>query len=133
MSQPLRPWVSPDTEFFWAALAEGRLLVQKCSSCGELRHPPRPMCPKCNSLEWDALDCSGRGSVYSFVMPQYPQYPWCDYPYVVALIELAEGIRIVSNVCGVPPEEVTIGMPVRVSFAEFEDGLVLHQFVPVMA
>ncbi len=133
MSRPLPPSVSPDTEFLWAALKEGRLLVQRCSTCGQLRHPPGPMCPKCNSLEWETIDCSGRGEVYSFVMPQYPQYPWCDYPYVVALIELAEGVRIVSNVRGVTPEEVSIGMPVQVSFPEFEDGLVLHQFEPVTA
>jgi uncharacterized OB-fold protein len=130
MSRPLRPTVSADTAFFWEALKEGRLVVQKCSACGRLRHPPGPMCPQCHSLSWAERECSGLGEVYSFVMPQHPQYPWCDYPYVVALIELVEGIRIVSNVCGVLPEEVNIGMPVQVSFAEFDDGLVLHQFLP---
>ena len=130
MATPLRPSMSPDTEFFWNGLRERRLLIQRCSSCGILRHPPRPMCPHCLSIEWDAIEATGRGTVHSFVMPQHPQFPFMDYPYIVALIDLAEGVRLVSNLIDIEPENAWIDMPVEVSFTEFDDGFVLHQFRP---
>jgi len=129
----LAPSVSPDTEFFWNGLKDHQLLIQRCGSCGVLRHPPRPMCPSCNSLEWDAVTASGRGSVHSFVMPQHPPMPFMEYPYIVALIDLEEGTRLLSNLCEVAPEDASIGMPVEVFYTEFEDGLVLHQFRPAGA
>ena len=89
------------------------------------------MCPHCNALAWEAIPSSGRGVVYSFVMPQHPPLPWFDAPYIVALVELEEGIRLVSNLCDVAPYAVTIGMPVEVFYAHFDDGLVLPQFRPV--
>ena len=128
MATPLRPSMSPDTEFFWNGLRERRLLIQRCSSCGIVRHPPRPMCPHCLSIEWDTIESTGRGTVHSFVMPQHPQFPFMDYPYIVALIDLAEGVRLVSNLIDIEPEDAWIDMPVEVSFTEFDDGFVLHQF-----
>jgi uncharacterized OB-fold protein len=130
MAKRLPPSTSPDTAFFWDALREHKLLIQRCRSCTALRHPPRPMCPKCNSLEWDTLTSSGRGVVYSFVMPQHPQFPFFEYPYIVALVELSEGVRLVSNLCGIAPAEVRTGMPVEVFYETFDDDLVLHQFRP---
>ena len=128
MATPLRPSMSPDTEFFWNGLRERRLLIQRCASCGILRHPPRPMCPHCLSIEWNTIESTGRGTVHSFVMPQHPQFPFMDYPYIVALIDLAEGVRLVSNLIDIEPEHAWIDMPVEVSFTEFDDGFVLHQF-----
>jgi uncharacterized OB-fold protein len=130
MSERLAPSTSLDTQFFWDALREHRLLIQRCSSCGALRHPPRPMCPACNSLDWDTLEASGRGTVFSFVMPRHPQFPWFDDPYIVAIVELEEGTRIVTNLVDVAPGDVTIGMPVEVRFETFEGGLVLPLFTP---
>ena len=75
MSFRLAPSTSPDTQFFWDGLAEHRLLIQRCTSCATLRHPPRPMCPSCNSLEWDTVAASGRGEVHSFVLPRHPAMP----------------------------------------------------------
>lgn len=89
------------------------------------------MCPGCNSLSCEAVEAAGRGTVYSFVMPQHPRYPWHDYPYIVALIELDEGVRLVSNLAGVTPDQAAIGMPVQVDYVTHDDGLVLHQFLPV--
>jgi uncharacterized OB-fold protein len=129
----LAPTPTPDTQFFWDAAAAHRLVIQRCGGCGTLRHPPRPMCPRCHALEWDALEASGRGTVYSFVMPQHPQFPFMEYPYVVALVELEEGTRIVTNIVGVEPASVRIGMPVDVVFEEFDGGVVLPQFRPVPA
>ncbi len=131
MPTRLAPSVSPDTEFFWKGLQENRLLIQRCTECGVLRQPPRPMCPGCTSLSWDAVESSGRGTVYSFVMPQYPPMRFMEYPYIVALIELDEGVRLVSNLCDVEPADVQTGMPVEAFYATFNDDLVLHQFRPV--
>ncbi len=91
------------------------------------------MCPHCNSLEWDTIEASGRGTVLSFVMPQHPQFGFMEYPYVVALVELEEGTRLVTNIVGTEPETVHIGMPVEVTYEEFDGGLVLPQFTPAVA
>ena len=88
------------------------------------------MCPSCHSFEWDTVEASGRGTVYSFVMPRHPPLPWFEDGYVVALVELEEGTRLVTNLVGVDPETVTIGMPVVVCFEEFDGGLVLPMFTP---
>jgi uncharacterized protein len=130
MATRLAPTVSPDTEFFWTGLRNHELLIQRCGECGTLRNPPRPMCPHCQSLDWDTLDATGRGTVYSWVMPQYPPMPFLEYPYIVVLVALQEGIRLVSNLVDIAPERVEVGMPVEVCFDEFDGDLVLHQFRP---
>ena len=89
------------------------------------------MCPTCNSLEWAAVEATGRGTVFSFVMPRHPQYPWFEPDYIVALVELEEGVRLVTNLVDVTPAAVTIGMAVTVRFDEFDGGLVLPMFAPV--
>jgi hypothetical protein len=124
------PAQSRDTAFFWEAAARGELLIQRCASCGELRHPPRPMCPSCNSLEWDTVTSSGKGTVHSYVIPRHPQMPGFEEPYVVVLVDLQEGTRIVSNLVGVDPGDVTNGMPVEVTFETFEGDLTLPLFRP---
>ena len=129
----LAPSMTPDTQFFWDGVRDHRLLVQQCASCGALRHPPRPMCPACQSLEWDAIEATGRGTVYSFVIPHHPPLPWFPEPYVVALIDLEEGTRIVSNVVGVAPDAVAVGTVVAVRFEHFDDDVVLPLFAPVGA
>jgi uncharacterized OB-fold protein len=125
-----RPVVNEDNRFFWDGVARGELLIQRCTGCGRLRHPPRPMCPQCRSLEWDTLRSSGRGAVYSYVIPHHPPVPPFTYPHVVGLIELEEGTRLVSNVIDIDPAEVRIGMPVEVCFISVDDDLVLPQFRP---
>ena len=130
MATRMAPTITPDTEFFWNGLRDNKLLIQRCGGCGELRHPPRPMCPKCRSLNWEAIESSGRGTVYSYVMPHQPRFPFFDYPYVVALVELEEGVRIVSNLTDIDPADVTVGMPVQAYFQTFDNDLVLHQFRP---
>jgi uncharacterized OB-fold protein len=130
MSMRLAPSMTADSQFFWDGVKEGRLLIQRCAACGALRHPPRPMCPRCHSLDWDTLESSGRGTVYSFVMPRHPQFPFFDDDYIVGLIELEEGTRLVSNVVDVAPDEARIGMAVVVRFDEFDGGVVLPVFTP---
>lgn len=130
MSERLAPSMNVDTKFFWDGAAQHRLLVQRCAACATFRHPPRPMCPTCNSVEWEAVESSGRGTVYSFVIPRHPPLPWFEDPYIVALVELEEGTRLVTNVVDAAPEDVTIGMAVTVRFEHFDNEVVLPVFVP---
>jgi len=125
-----RPSITRDNAFWFDAAKEGKLLIQKCASCGQLRHPPGPMCPSCHSLEWGTIEASGRGTVYSFVVNHYPQVPAFEYPLVVAVIELDEGTRFVSNIIGVDAADVEIGMPVVAEFVAFDEDLTLPQFRP---
>lgn len=128
-----RPALTQDNRFFFEGAKEHKLLIQRCTNCGTLRHPPRPSCAKCRSFEWDAVTASGQGTIYSFVVNHYPQVPAFDYPLVVALVELEEGTRLVANVAGIPPEEMVIGMPVIVGFEAFDEELTLPVFRPVPA
>src|SRR5262249_14628406 len=127
-----RPAITHDNRFFWDGLAERKILIQKCASCGALQHPPEPMCARCRSLEWQHVEASGRGTVFSWVVMHYPPVPPFEYPNPIGLIELEEGVRIVSNLVGVKPEDIRIGMPVQAEFASVDDdGFVLHRFRPV--
>jgi uncharacterized OB-fold protein len=134
------PGISDDTRFFWDGAREGRLLIQRCKGCGTLRHPPGPSCPKCHSFEWDTVQSSGRGTVYSFVVMHYPEVPPFEHPNPIGLIELEEGTRLIAQLVGVKPGEVYIGQPVQVEFNRFEvgdpdgsDDILLPQFRPVAA
>ena len=126
-----RPALTLDNQFWFEAAKEHRLVIQRCSGCGVLRHPPRPRCDKCGSYEWDAAEASGRGTVYSFVVNHYPQVPAFDYPLAVGLIELEEGTRLVANIVGIEPADITIGMPVEVEWVEHDPDLTLPAFHPV--
>ena len=130
MTFRLAPSMTADTQFFWDGAKDGRLLIQRCLQCTALRHPPRPMCPQCHSLEWDTIESSGRGTVYSYVMPQHPPLPFFEDRYIVVLVELEEGVRLVSNLVDIDADDASIGMPVRVRFDAFDDGVVLPVFVP---
>jgi len=122
------PAVTADTKFWWEGVAKNRLLIQRCLSCKKLRHPPGPMCAKCHSLQWDTIESKGRGQIYSFVTFHHPPIPPFDYPNLIVLVELAEGTRVVSNLPGVPPEDVAIGQPVQAFFAELEKDKTFLQF-----
>ncbi|TMA30607.1 MAG: hypothetical protein E6J87_17760 [Deltaproteobacteria bacterium] len=125
-----RPARSPDNAFFWEGVAAGELRIQRCAGCKLLRHPPGPMCPHCHSLDWDTIVSSGRGHVFSFVVAHHPPVPPFSYPNAIALIELDEGTRLVSNLVGIDPADVAIGLRVRVEFTRVDDELVLPLFRP---
>jgi uncharacterized OB-fold protein/acyl dehydratase len=125
-----RPALTQDNAFWFEGARQHRLLIQRCNQCGTLRHPPRPMCSECRSYEWDVVDASGRGTVYSFVVNHYPQVPAFDYPLAVGLIELEEGTRVVANVIAVEPSEIQIGMPVEVEWVDHDPDLSLPAFRP---
>jgi uncharacterized OB-fold protein len=132
-AQRLRPSpvVTEDSAVFWDAAATGRLVAQRCAGCARLRHPPRPMCPHCQSLEVEVLDLSGRGTLYSYAILHHPRHPAFDYPVLAALVELDEGIRLVSNLVEVDAADIAIGMVVEAVFVPAEDGWSVPVFRPV--
>ncbi|UXY32653.1 bifunctional MaoC family dehydratase N-terminal/OB-fold nucleic acid binding domain-containing protein [Streptomyces sp. HUAS TT20] len=117
-----RPVVNRDNAGFWEGVERHRLLIQRCADCGTLRHPWLPGCNTCGCLDWDTVEASGEGTVHSYVVMHHPPFPAFDPPYAVGLIELVEGVRMISNVVGVPYDKVRIGLPVRVEFRTYEDG-----------
>jgi len=131
-ARPLRPRpaITQDNAFFFEGAKQHKLLIQKCSACGTLRHPPRPSCAVCRSFDWEPLEASGKGTIYSFVVNHYPQVPAFDYPLVVALVELEEGTRLIANVSGITPETAAIGTAVEVGFEDFDEDLSLPVFHP---
>lgn len=125
-----RKVINGDNAFFWEAVDERRFVIQQCSDCGVLRHPPRPMCGKCRSTEWGTLEASGRGEVFSYVVHHHPPLPGVSPPHLVATIALEEGTRFVAELVEVEPHEVSIGMPVELTWAVMDDDLTLPVFRP---
>ncbi|MFD5569643.1 bifunctional MaoC family dehydratase N-terminal/OB-fold nucleic acid binding domain-containing protein [Streptomyces cadmiisoli] len=141
-----RPVVNRDNAGFWAGVERGELLIQRCVGCRTARFPWLPGCPDCGGPDWDTVRASGEGTVHSYVVMHHPPFPAFTEaddtegaeraegaeaaagPYAVGLIELAEGVRMVSNVIGVPYDKVRIGMPVRLEFRRYDDELVLPVF-----
>jgi hypothetical protein len=127
------PLLTDDNAFFWEAAIEGQLVAQRCRGCGRLRHPPRPMCPDCRSLEFEVVPLSGRGSLYSYAILHHPRHPAFDYPVIAALVDLEEGIRLVSNLSGVEAADIEIGMELEVEFDATENGGAVPVFRPIGA
>lgn len=126
-----RPALNQDNTFFFDACREHRLLIQRCASCHTLRHPPGPCCPECGSFEWDTVQASGQASVYSYVVAHHPRHPAFDYPLIVAVVELAEGTRLITNLVGIEPDDVEIGMPVSLEWLDADPELTLPVFRPI--
>ena len=120
-----------DNAWWWEACDEGKLLIQKCSSCGALRHPPRPMCGKCQSTEWESIESSGKGSVHSYTVLHYPPIPGYDFPLPVVLVDLEEGTRVIANIAGCEIDDIRIGMKVECRFEVTEGDIRLPFFYPV--
>jgi uncharacterized OB-fold protein len=126
----LRPPRAHDNGWWWDKIDAGELHIQRCSDCGTLRHPPRPMCGQCQSIEWDSVASKGHGEVHSYVVMHHPPIPGYGFPIAVGLIDLEEGTRIVSNVVGCELDEVHIGMKVELSIENVDDELKLPLFRP---
>lgn len=129
---PPVPAITPALAPFFAAAKRGALVVQRCSSCGTLRFPAREVCSRCLSRDAAWVPVSGRGKVWSFVVMHQAAHPWfaARVPYAVVQVELDEGVRIISNLFGVPPQEIHIGQPVEVVFDTLDDDVALPRFRP---
>ena len=116
----------PETQAFWLACTEGKLLIPRCTACGKTHWHPRPFCPFCHAdaLEW--ITATGRGEVYTFSVIRHP-----PHPYVLAYVRLAEGPLLMTNVVDCDPDSVSIGMQLTVGFRPTEQGRVAPIFRPV--
>lgn len=132
-AKPL-PVADSETRPFWDACQSGKLTIQRCISCGHVRFPPTRFCSKCRSAECEWIESKGQGRVFSWIVVRHPvprDVYAKDVPYVVALIELDEGVRIPSNIVDCTPEDVTAGMPVSVTFRAVTPEITLPLFQPV--
>lgn len=119
---------------FWEGTARGELLIQQCQDCKHKMYPPRVYCTNCLSSSLGWMKASGKGKVYTYsVVYDYPPPRIAKFlspPYCLALVDLEEGIRMLTNIVGCPPEEVTCDMEVEVTFHNAGDGVVLPWFKP---
>ena len=126
----IKPPMGEDNAWWWHIATEGKLAIQQCSQCKTLRHPPRPMCGECRSLEWHAVTASGKGSVCSYTVLHHPQFPGFDYPLIIVLVDLVEGTRFTSQLIQCDPQDVSFGMAVEMVMHEDPDGFKLPMFKP---
>ncbi len=135
MSEYLKPIPVPseDSQPFWAAAKKHELSLQRCGTCGSFRFPPAPVCPECTALggEWTKL--KGRGKIFSFVVfhRAFHKSFQKDVPYAVALVELEEGPRLITNIVGVALDQVRCDLPVEVVFEDVSPECTLPKFKPV--
>ena len=126
------PVPTEDTAYFWERCRARELVLQRCADCGRIQFYPRALCTSCLSdrLEW--IPACGRGAVHSFTTVfRAPTLAFqAEAPYVVAVIELEEGVRMISQVVGCGPDRVAIGMPVEVVFEDVSDTIALPKFRP---
>lgn len=128
----LLPAVGPDNEHFWHGGAEGELRFLRCNACRTYVHPPAPVCPECLGRKLTPRAVSGRATVHTYTLNHHAWIPGFEPPYLVAIVDIEEqdGLRLTTNLVGCAPEDVRIGMPVRVCFEEREDGIFLPLFEP---
>jgi len=132
MSESLRPLPQPTslTEPYWRAAHEGRLVVQGCTACGHRQFYPRPFCLHCESEDVAWQEVSGNGTLYTFTVNYRAPNAFMKtrLPYVVAMVELDEGVRMMANILGADPADLAIGKRVRVAFEKVTDEITLPQF-----
>ncbi len=124
-----QPVIEDESQPYWDAANQGRLLIKCCTACGANHHYPRPFCPKCWSEEVEWVEASGGGTVYSYSTVYVNDLPpfGPEVPYVAAVVELDEGPRMMTRLIDCTGEDVEIGAPVTVAFQPF-DG---EQCMPV--
>ena len=124
------PTLEGMTKEFYDFCQKGELRFQKCCGCGRWRHVPRMMCSTCGSWDWEWAKSSGKGKLFTWTVVERPMHPAFadDAPYAPAMIELAEGVRMISWVIDCPPAELKRGMPVEVIFQKATDELTLPKF-----
>jgi uncharacterized protein len=129
------PAVSEEIEAFWAAAAEGRLLAERCTACGNESFPPRGICRLCRGRDMEMSEITGRGDVYSFTVNYQRWLPDLEVPYTVVLVEFPghPGVRVAGRLRGCDVENVRIGMPVETGFEPGPGGYAIPSFVAVTA
>ncbi|MFQ5933394.1 MAG: Zn-ribbon domain-containing OB-fold protein [Dehalococcoidia bacterium] len=132
-NKPL-PQPTPETKPYWDGLKEHKLMIQRCLDCQNAYFYPRPLCPRCFSRNVEWFQASGKGKLYSFVINHRPAPGFEeDVPYVIAVIELDEGPRMLSNLIGIEPDpdKIKCDIPVRIEYEDVTDEVTLPKFRPV--
>jgi uncharacterized OB-fold protein len=131
--QPALPRIDEESRGWFEGLARHELWLQRCGSCRTIRFYPRAVCTVCLSSEVVWERASGRGTVYTFTVTHQNQAPGFRerQPYIYGIVELAEGVRVPTNIVGCAPESVRIGMPVEVVFDDVTPEITLAKFRPV--
>ncbi len=126
-----RPQPTPETQHFWDGTKAGELRLQRCNACGKVYFPPRPFCPACAAREVAVFAASGKGRLYSYVIHHRP-VPGFTPPYAIAVVELDEGPRMMTNITDCPqtPEALQLDMPVEIAFEKLDDEITLPLFRP---
>lgn len=126
------PELRPENEEFWTAGSAGELRILRCASCRHYIHPPAPVCPQCLGRQLATEPVCGRAQVLTFTINHQPWIPGFEPPYVIAIVELVEqtGLRLTTNITGCDPDDVSIGMKVRVRFEDAGEGVFLPLFAP---
>ena len=119
-----------DNAWWWEAVDNGKVLIQRCKSCNTLRHPPRPMCGECQSTEWDSIESKLEGELLTFTEMHYPKFPGYPYPLICGVIKLGEGTNLVANIVGCDPAAVKIGMKLKGKVDKVDEKTMLPQFYP---
>jgi uncharacterized protein len=131
-NKPL-PHPSVESEPFWEACKKHQLLVPRCNNCGSHWFPPTATCPGCLSTDWNWIQSSGKGKIYSFGVYHrvYHKGFEPDMPYALVVVELNEGPRLMSNMVGCKPDELKCDMPVEVVFEDVASDTTLYKFRPL--
>lgn len=126
-----KPEITPETEVFWDATTDGELLLRRCPDCDTVYHYPRTLCPNCLNDDTEWIEASGTGVVYSYTVTRQTRGEYGDStPYVLAYVELEEGPRIMTNIVGCDPDDVTVGQKVKVVFDDVDEDVALYRFTP---
>jgi uncharacterized OB-fold protein len=126
------PEPTPETAHYWEGTRQGELRLQRCDACTHVYFPPRPFCPRCAHRSVTVFAASGRATLYSYVIHHRP-VPGFTPPYSIAVVELEEGPRLMTNIVGCPqtPEALVLDMPVQVEFQAVSDSITLPLFRPL--
>ena len=129
------PVPSIESQPYWDGLRERKLVMPRCDACETYWFPPSLLCPRCSSKSWSWSPVSGRGRIFSFVVYHRVYHPGFadEVPYAVAVIELDEGPRMISNVIGIAPAELACDMRVEVAYQPITDQITLPKFKPIGA
>lgn len=129
------PQPTPETQHFWDGCRDGELRLQRCRDCTTVYFPPRPFCPACASRNVEVFAASGRATLYSYVINHRPRPDFGTEPHSIAVVELEEGPRLMTNIVDCPqtPEALALDMPLEVAFEKASDKISLPKFRPAQA
>lgn len=130
-NRPL-PLPTPETQHFWDGCRQGVLQLQRCTACKESYFPPRPFCPACGSRDVETYKASGKATLYSYIINHRPRPDFGTEPHSIAVVELAEGPRMMTNIVDCPqtPEALQLDMALEVTFEKASEEISLPKFKP---